>query len=51
MRRREAVKKHRPTVSALIDAICNELELDRAEFDECPKRRKPALARQLLRQA
>jgi len=48
MRRGDAVRRHRPTLSALIDVICDELELDRTEFEECPKRRGPRLARQLL---
>lgn len=48
MRTGRAARKHRPTISALIDIICEELELDQTEFVECPKRRVPRLARQLL---
>jgi len=45
---RESTRQHRPPMSALVDVICEALELDRTEFEERPKRRGPRLARQLL---
>ena len=40
--------KHQPPIDALIDLICEVLDIDRLEFDERPKRKGPRRARQLL---
>ena len=40
--------RYRPPIDALIDLICDVLEIDRLEFDERPKKKGPRRARQLL---
>lgn len=48
LRTREARRGWRPPLDAIIDLICEELDVSRAEFDEHPKRRAAARARQIL---
>ena len=47
LRRREDVIRRRPPLSRLIDLVCQVMHVDRALFDEKPKRRGPRLARQV----
>jgi putative transposase len=48
LRTREARRRWRPPLDSIIDLICEELDVSRVAFDEHPKRRASAHARQVL---
>ncbi len=48
LRRSDAVRESRPPLGTLIDLVCAVVGIERVQFDECPKRHGPRLARQLL---